>query len=82
MNENTNEINKSKIKFFLREQLKAHLDLKNGTFLNGIFIKEFDGDIYLFDDAVLGEQHITLDEVRTINTFREPPKERFKTNNF
>lgn len=85
--ENTNdknEIIKTKIDFFLREKIKCHIDKRDRSWLNGFFLKKFEGDIYLFEDAVLGEQHITLDEIREVNTFRDPPNKggTFRANNF
>ena len=84
INENRNDILRTKINFFLTNSIKCHLDLKTKTWLNGKFLKQFDGDIYLFDDAVLGEQHVTLAEIREVNTFRDPPNKggRFNVNNF
>ena len=83
-NNNQKEIIKNKIEFFLKEKIKAHIDLTDRSWLNGFFIKKFDGDFYLFKDNVLGEQHLSLDEIKDISTFRAPNKEggKFKANNF
>jgi hypothetical protein len=84
-NENNKDIIKTKIDFFLREKIKAHIDLADRSWLNGFFIKKFDkDDVYEFTDDVLGMQHLTLSEIKNVSTFRAPKKDGggFKANNF
>ena len=84
-NDNKKEILKTKIEFFLREKIKCHIDKYDRSWLNGKFLKKFDDDMYLFVDDVLGEQHLSLSELRDVNTFIKPKNKeggRFKANNF
>ena len=86
-NENKKETVKTKIDFFRKEKIKCHIDKYDRSWLNGFFTKKFitaDKKImYSFLDDVLGEQHIAFDEIRDVNTFREPKKGvPFRTNNF
>ena len=82
-NENKKETVKTKIEFFLKEKIKCQIDKYDRSWLNGFFLKKFKGDIYEFQDDVLGSQHLTLDEIRDVNTFREPKKGgTFRANNF
>ena len=65
--------NRKKIDFFMNEQVKVHIDKTDKSWLNGIFLKQLEKDVYLFKDDVLGELHIFLEEVHKVDNFR-PPK--------
>jgi len=67
------ENNRTKIEFFMSEQIKVHVDKTDKSWLNGIFLEQLRKDVYLFKDDVLGELHIFLEEVYKVDNFR-PPK--------
>jgi len=64
--------NRTKIEFFMNEKIKVHVDKTDKSWLNGFFIKKLDEDIYILRDDVLGEQHIFLNEVYKVDSFRLP----------
>ena len=64
--------NRKKIEFFLKEQIKVHVDKTDMSWLNGIFLKQLNDDMYLFKDDVLGELHILIDEIKKVDNFRAP----------
>jgi len=66
--------NRKKIEFFLSEQIKVHVDKTDKSWLNGVFIKQLNDDVYLFKDNVLGEVHLFLAEIYKVDNFRAPKK--------
>jgi len=64
--------NRKKIEFFLKEQIKVHVDKTDMSWLNGIFLEQLNKDMYLFKDDVLGELHILIDEIKKVDNFRAP----------
>ena len=64
--------NRKKIEFFLSERIKVHVDKTDKSWLNGIFLKQLNDDMYLFKDDVLGELHIFIEEVNKVDNFRAP----------
>ena len=66
--------NRKKIEFFLAEQIVVHVDKTDKSWLNGIFLKQLNEDVYLFKDNVLGELHLFLSEIYKVDNFRPPKK--------
>jgi len=73
--------NKNKIEFFMRENLKVHVDKTDNFFYNGFIVKKLEEGIYIFKDDLLGDQHLFLSEIFKVEEFREL-KEKPKYNNF
>ena len=73
--------NRTKIEFFMREKIKAHVDKTDKFFFNGLILRKIEDGVYLINDDVLGEQHLFLSEVFKIDAFREPTNKP-KFNNF
>jgi hypothetical protein len=72
---------RNKLDFYLREKIKVHVDKIDKFFFNGYIVKKIEDNVYLIQDDVLGPQHLFLNEIYKIDTYREP-KERPKFNNF
>lgn len=64
--------NITKIEFFMSEKVKVHIDKKDKSWLNGVFLKKINKDVYLFKDDVLGELHIFISDVNKVDNYREP----------
>jgi len=67
INENDNEQRiKDKVNFFIDEQVKVHVKLKDKTFLNGIILKKLREDpsnVYWFKDNKFGEVYLFLKDI-------------------
>lgn len=44
-----------KIEFFLENKVKVHIDLLDGTFLNGFIVKKIKKDVYWLEEDKLGQ---------------------------
>jgi hypothetical protein len=64
--------NKNKIEFYMRNNVMTHIDLLNGIFYNGLITSKVEDGVYIINDKVLGDQHIFLNEVLKVDTFRQP----------
>jgi len=73
--------NKTKVEFYMREQIKCHVDKIDKFFYNGFILKKIEEEVYLIKDDILGEQHLFLEEVYKVDSFRQP-KDKPKYNNF
>jgi len=68
MNENDM---KERIQFFLENKVKVHIELLDGTFLNGIFIKQSRDNVWLLNEIKLGEVFVFIKDVEVLEQFRE-----------
>lgn len=71
MNENLNDMNE-RIDFFLENNIKVHIDLTDGTFLNGFLIKKVKENVYLLQEDKLGQVFVFS---KSINTLQQNYKE-------
>ena len=55
-----------KIEFFLDNKIKVHIDLLDGTFLNGRLIKKIKENVYWLEEDKLGEVFIFLKDISKI----------------
>ena len=60
-----NDMNE-KIEFFLDNNIKVHIDLLDGTFLNGRLIKKVKGNIYWLEEDKLGEVFVFSKDINRI----------------
>jgi len=74
--------NLNKLIFFMEHDMMIHIDLLNKTFYNGKIVRKVEDGVFIIDDKVLGEQHIFLNEIYKVDTYRENNKEKPKFNNF
>ena len=59
---NDNDLNK-KLEFFADNKIKVHLDLKDGTYLNGFLIKKIRADVWWLEEDKLGEVFVFLGDI-------------------
>jgi len=52
-----------KIEFFLDNKIKIHIDLRDGTFLNGYLIKKIKDDVYWLNEDKLGEIFLFVKDI-------------------
>jgi hypothetical protein len=69
MNE-MNDMNE-KLDFFFKNKIKVHIDLKDGTFFNGILLKKVREDVWWMEEDKLGEVFVFLGDVKNLQQFRE-----------
>lgn len=62
---------KKKIDFFMNNGIMVHVRLKNKSFINGIFIKQYGEDIYVFREQIRDEIYLFVDEIYDITNFIE-----------
>lgn len=62
---------REKVDFFLNSNIKVHIDLTDGTFLNGIIIKKTKEDVYWLEERKLGRVFLFVREIKTIQEYRE-----------
>jgi len=68
MNENDM---KGRIQFFLENKVKVHIELLDGTFLNGFFIKQSREDVWLLNEIKLREVFVFIKDISVLEQFRE-----------
>jgi hypothetical protein len=61
----TNEDIKQQILFFKENNIKVHIEKNNTRFYNGLIL-EFQGDMLILDDEVLGAIPIFISEIKFI----------------
>ena len=61
---------KEMIEFFLKNQVKVHVDLLDGTFLNGIIVSQIEENIYLLDEVKLGKIYLFVNQIKNIEQYR------------
>jgi hypothetical protein len=71
MNEREISDMKEKVEFFMDSRLKVHLDLKDGTFLNGNFIKQVRDNVYWLEEDKIGEVFVFLKDIIKIEQYRK-----------
>ena len=69
MNE-INELNE-RLKFFLDNKIKIHVDLKDGIFLNGFIIKNLKQDVWWIQEDRLGEVFLFTKSIAKLQQFLE-----------
>lgn len=72
---NDNELRiKEKVDFFMQEQIKIHVELKDRTFLNGFIDRKSKENVYWFIDNKLSGIFLFIRDIYDIDQFKE--KER------
>ena len=67
MNErNLNE----KLDFFMQEKVKVHIDLLDGTFLNGFIVKNSKENVWIINEDKLGEVFVFVKDISRLNQWR------------
>lgn len=63
-----NEINElnEKLKFFLDEKIKIHVDLLDGTYLNGFLIKILKENVWWLQEDKLGQVFIFVKDIKKL----------------
>jgi len=62
---------KERIQFFLENKVKVHIELLDGTFLNGFFIKQSREDVWLLNEIKLREVFVFIKDISVLEQFRE-----------
>jgi hypothetical protein len=55
-----------KLQFFLDNKTKVHIDLKDGTFLNGFILKKIRDDVWWLEEDKIGEVFVFLGDIEKI----------------
>lgn len=66
----TNEQTNEQISYFKDNKISVHIEKNNTRFYNGLIL-EFNGDMLILDDEVLGAIPIMLIEIKFIEKRRE-----------
>lgn len=61
---------KDKLDFFFQEKIKVHIDLKNGTFLNGSITKKSKENVWELEEKKIGKVYIFLKDISKVEQFR------------
>lgn len=64
--EDTNE----KLKFFLENKVKVHIDLLDGTFLNGFLIKEVKDGVWQIHEDRLDVVFVFVKDIKRLQQYR------------
>jgi len=60
-----NDLNE-KLQFFLDNKTKIHIDLKDGTFLNGFLLKKYREDVWWLEEDKLGEVFVFIGDIKKL----------------
>ena len=63
-----------RLKFFLDNKIKIHIDLKDGIFLNGFIIKNIKENIWIILEDKLGEVFIFVKDIKILKQNLEVEK--------
>jgi len=72
---NENDMNE-RIQFFQENKVKVHIELLDGTFLNGFFIRQSRENVWLLDEIKIGEIFVFIKDISVLEQFREKEVER------
>ena len=61
---------KERIRFFLENKVKVHIELLDRTFFNGVFIKQSEENVWILNEVKLGEVFIFLEDIEILEQFR------------
>ena len=59
-----------KLDFYMREKVKIHIDLLDGTFLNGFIIKNSKENVWWMQEDKLGQVFVFVKDISRLNQFR------------
>lgn len=62
---------REKIDFFMEHKILIHIDLNDGTFLNGILIRKSRENVYVLKEKKFDEVFLFLRDIKRLNEFRE-----------
>ena len=68
-----NDMNE-KLQFFLEQQIKVHIDLSDGTYLNGTLIKKVKENVWIIFEDKLGNVFVFEKDISKLQQFREDEK--------
>ena len=60
-----------KLDFFMQEKVKIHVDLLDGTFLNGFVIKNIKENVWFVQEDKLGQVFLFVKDINKLQQFRE-----------
>tara|TARA_R110000787_G_scaffold203159_1_gene313676 strand:+ start:991 stop:1215 length:225 start_codon:yes stop_codon:yes gene_type:complete len=60
----------NKLDFYLDNKVMIHVDLKDGTFLNGIIVKKSKEGVYWMEERKLGKVFLFVRDINKINEYR------------
>ena len=63
-----------KLDFYLEHKVKIHVDLKDGSFLNGTIIKKSKEGVYYLEERKLGNVFLFINDIAELSEFREVRK--------
>lgn len=63
-----------KVEFYMEDKIKVHVDLHDGTFLNGFIIKKLKTNVYWLEERKLGQVFLFLSDIKKIREFKEVRK--------
>ena len=66
---NETELNE-KLDFYMQEKVKIHIDLFDGTFLNGFIIKNSKENVWWMQEDKLGQVFVFIKDISVIEQFR------------
>jgi len=76
MNEGLLKNLNERLDFFMKEKLKVHIDLTDGTFLNGFVIKNSKENVWVMLEDKLGEVLVFVKDIKKLQQFRKERIER------
>lgn len=63
---------KNSLNFFLKNKIKVHIDLLDGTFLNGFLVTYFKSNkCYLLEEVKLGKVYVFFNQIKVVEQFIE-----------
>jgi len=65
------EVIQKKVDFFMQSKVKVHIDLNDGTFLNGHILKKSREGIYWLNERKLGNIFLFVNDIKTIREYTE-----------
>ena len=71
MNEMNDRNLNEKLDFYMREKVKIHIDLLDGTFLNGFIIKNSKENVWWMQEDKLGQVFVFVKDISKLEQYRE-----------
>ncbi|MBP92509.1 MAG: hypothetical protein CMC55_00140 [Flavobacteriaceae bacterium] len=65
------EVIREKVDFFMKSKVKVHIDLDDGTFLNGHILKKSRDNIYWLNERKLGNIFLFVKDIKNIREYKE-----------
>lgn len=62
---------RDKVEFYMDNNIKIHVSLKDGAFLNGVVLKKLRENVYWVKEDKLGQVFLFLRDIDRIKEFKE-----------